>query len=280
MAEASPLWPARLHHLQLESAEPERLIAFYGEGFGMAARALDGEQWLLAGGERRLLIARGAPKRLAFAAFAVADAARLARLRDHVAQAGAELLPNPSALFGESAFAVADPDGGRLVFGVAETAEGAADSLPGRLQHVVVATTRLDAMAAFYTETLGFLISDWVREAGGETTTCFFRSDPEHHSFAAFRAPQAGLDHHAYETTCWNDIRDWADHFSRLHVRLEWGPGRHGPGNNLFFMVHDPDGSWVEISAELEHMPAEAAAREWPHEERTLNYWGQGLLRS
>ena len=164
-------------------------------------------------------------------------------------------------------------------FGVAGAAESAADTLPGRLQHVVVATTRLDAMVAFYNETLGFLVSDWVREVSGEATTCFLRSDPEHHSFAAFRAPRAGLDHHAYETTCWNDIRDWADHFSGLHVRLEWGPGRHGPGNNLFFMVHDPDGSWVEISAELEHMPAEAAAREWPHEERTLNYWGQGFLR-
>ena len=280
MAEASPLWPARLHHLQIESAEPERLIGFYGEGFGMAARALDSERWLLAGGERRLLVARGEPKRLAFSAFTVAEQDQLARLRDHVVANGIEPQANPSPLFGEGAFAVADPDGGRLVFGLAEAAEGAADALPGRLQHVVVATTRLDAMADFYRDTIGFLVSDWVREAGGEATTCFFRSDPEHHSFAAFRAPQAGLDHHAYEAACWNDIRDWADHFSRLHVRLEWGPGRHGPGNNLFFMVHDPDGSWVEISAELEHMPAEAAAREWPHEERTLNYWGQGFLRS
>jgi catechol 2,3-dioxygenase-like lactoylglutathione lyase family enzyme len=280
MSQASPLWPARLHHLQLESAEPERLIAFYTDGFGMAAREVGGDLWLLTGGERRLLVARGAPRKLAFSAFTVADDGQLAALRDRLASAGVECLPNPSALFGDAAFAVTDPDGGSLVFGRAGDAETAADALPGRLQHVVVATTRLDPMVEFYGDTLGFVVSDWVREESGELTTCFFRSDPEHHSFAAFRAPQAGLDHHAYETTCWNDIRDWADHFSELHVPLVWGPGRHGPGNNLFFMVHDPDGSWVEISAELEHMPLEMAAREWPHEERTLNYWGQGFLRS
>ena len=106
------------------------------------------------------------------------------------------------------------------------------------------------------------------------------RSDPEHHSFAAFRAPAVRGDHHSYETTCWNDIRDWADHMGRQNIKLWWGPGRHGPGNNLFFMVEDPDGYKVELSAEIELMPREMAARSWKHEERTLNLWGQAWMRS
>lgn len=97
---------------------------------------------------------------------------------------------------------------------------------------------------------------------------------------AVFRCPETRPDHHAYETTCWNDIRDWADHLAALDIKLWWGPGRHGPGNNLFFMVHDPQGYLVEISAEMELVPDEVTKRTWRHEERTLNLWGPGFLRS
>ena len=58
--------------------------------------------------------------------------------------------------------------------------------------------------------------------------------------------------HHAYESEDWNLIRDWADHLVSLDVKIAWGPGRHGPGNNLFSMINDTDGNWVELSAELE----------------------------
>ena len=52
--------------------------------------------------------------------------------------------------------------------------------------------------------------------------------------------------------------------------------GRYGPGNNLFFMVEDPDGYKVELSAEIELMPREMAARSWKHED----LWGQAWMRS
>jgi hypothetical protein len=64
-----------------------------------------------------------------------------------------------------------------------------------------------------------------------------------------------------------------------LEIKLWWGPGRHGPGNNLFFMVEDPDGYKVEISAELESMADDDPVRQWPHNERSLNLWGPGWMR-
>ena len=76
------------------------------------------------------------------------------------------------------------------------------------------------------------------------------------------------------------DIRDWADRMGKLGIALWWGPGRHGPGNNLFFMVEDPDGYKVEFSAELELIPKEVPYRTWPHEQRTLNLWGSAWMRS
>jgi hypothetical protein len=65
-----------------------------------------------------------------------------------------------------------------------------------------------------------------------------------------------------------------------LRIPLWWGPGRHGPGNNLFFMIEDPDGHKVEFSAELERVPRETDFRTWPHEQRTLNLWGSAWMRS
>jgi catechol 2,3-dioxygenase len=121
--------------------------------------------------------------------------------------------------------------------------------------------------------------SDRVLE-GDELSAVFLRSDPEHHSFAAFRAPQSRPDHHCYETSGWLDIRDWADRMAKLRIPLWWGPGRHGPGNNLFFMIEDPDGHKVEFSAELELMPRHMPHRTWPHEQRTLNLWGSAWMRS
>jgi hypothetical protein len=75
-------------------------------------------------------------------------------------------------------------------------------------------------------------------------------------------------------------IRDWSDHFASIRVPVQWGPGRHRPGNNLFVFVHDPDGNWIEISAELESVTHDRPVGNWPHEERTLNTWGRGILRS
>ena len=75
------------------------------------------------------------------------------------------------------------------------------------------------------------------------------------------------------------DIRDWADHMADHRIKIWWGPGRHGPGNNLFFMIRDPDGHAVELSAEVEHMPRDMPPRVWPMDERTLNLWGPGWIR-
>jgi catechol 2,3-dioxygenase-like lactoylglutathione lyase family enzyme len=284
----SPLWPAQLDHIVRTSDRPEALLEFYRDGFGMAPRRLAAGSWVVEGPRRRLIVAPGARGSQPLSAFRVGNVEQLRALRAYVGAQGIDILASPSPLFGE-AFAVRDPDGRLAAFGLVDPAQDspaasdlAAARLPGRLQHVVVATTRLKPLIEFY-GALGFVESDhvWEDEIGpGEVTATFLRSDPEHHSLAAFRGPEIRPDHHCYETTCWNDIRDWADHLAAQRVKLWWGPGRHGPGNNLFFMVEDPDGYKVELSAELELMAREAPPRSWRHEERTLNYWGQAWMRS
>jgi catechol 2,3-dioxygenase-like lactoylglutathione lyase family enzyme len=284
MPAPSPLWPAQLDHLRRESDAPEALVAFYRDAFGYAAREIGPGLWLLDAFNRRLLVTRGEKGGQSMAGFRLAGRAQLDALRAHARAQGLMALPNPTPLFAEG-FALADPDGRVIAFGLPDPAyagtgpTAGAGALPGRLQHVVYATADLPRLIEFYVGKLGFRTSDDVMQ-DNQVTATFWRSDAEHHSLAAFRAPKAGGDHHAYETTGWNDIKDWADHMAARHIKLWWGPGRHGPGNNLFFMVEDPDGYKVEISAELETMGPDFAARRWEHGERALNLWGGAWLRS
>jgi catechol 2,3-dioxygenase len=289
MIRRSPLWPAKLDHIRLDSDDPEGLSRFYAATVGFTSHRQADGSLLLDGPDRRLVIGRGSPGTQPYSAFRLADAAQLAALRGDLAGKGLALLPSPSPAFAEDAFAVRDPDGRLVVFGLPRAElramrhdETPAAALPGRLQHVVVASTRLPEMMRFYEDGLGFVPSDYVHESDGnrEPTVAFYRSDPEHHSFAVFRAPQSRPDHHAYEAGCWNDIRDWADFMASRQIKLWWGPGRHGPGNNLFFMIKDPQGYLLEISAELEIVADAVEKRSWPHEERTLNLWGPGYMRS
>jgi catechol 2,3-dioxygenase len=269
---------AYLHHIQLLSPDPARLAAFYGEALDMAV-SRHGEDWLCSGARRRVLIAEGPAKTLGFAGLACRDAEGLAGLRARADVAGTTVLPSPSPLL-DDAFAVRDPDGNLVVFGLhrADPADEA-KRLHGPIQHLTYATQDLEAFHAFYAGTLGFRVTDRVMDTAGRMRTCFTTSNHEHHTIAAFLADRTGIDHHSYEAGEWITIRDWCDRFGARRIPLMWGPGRHGPGNNLFAFIADPDGNWIEISAELE-VVHDRPVKDWPHEPYTLNSWGQAIMRS
>jgi catechol-2,3-dioxygenase len=271
--------PAVLHHLHLNSWDPERLARFYSKMLELDASRAENGTWVLNGGQRRLLVSKGQDGTPAFIAYAVRDVAALERLRAKLAETVGGLETIRSPLFYEGSFAIRDPQGRRVVFGVA-SARGHPDPRPGRLQHVVFQTTAIEPLVEFYVNRVGFAVSDRVENEDGSLAAFFLRSDHEHHSLAFFVGSKNELDHHAYETTCWNDIRDWADRFGKERIPMFWGPGRHGPGNNLFFMVKDVDGNKLEMSAELETFTPDQPPRVWPNTEYTLNYWGSAWMRS
>jgi catechol 2,3-dioxygenase len=273
---------ARLHHLQITSPDPAALARFYLSTMYLQSSKTGGIQ-LCSGPERLLLIVNGPARQLGFAAWAFPDRQEFEAFRQRLEKQNVPLLPSPSPLFQGDAFSVLDPDGNQLVFALQPDSPDSATepaALQARLQHVTVGSTQCEAMLAFYTDVLGFTVSDKVLKDDGALTTFFVRSDPEHHSLAVFRTPEKILDHHSYELREWNLTRDWADHFANFRVPLVWGPGRHGPGNNLFFFVQDTDGNHIEISTEIEICKPGQPTGIWPHEERTLNLWGRGVLRS
>src|SRR5262245_52705945 len=270
---------AYLHHLEILSADPEKLAAFYGRALDMTVVRLHDSAWLCRGPSRRVLFRPGPPKALGFAAFACRDRDSLEALRQRAVEHQVEIEPSPSPLFGNDAFAVRDPDHNVIVFGLSRGEAGGATGLRAPLQHVTVASEDVPAMEAFYADKIGFAVSDRVRNDNGVLTTCFLRSNHEHHTVGCFLRATKGLDHHSYEAGEWIGIRDWSDRFGAQHIPLMWGPGRHGPGNNLFCFIADPDGNWIEISAELE-VVHDRPLKEWRHEPHTLNMWGQAIMRS
>ncbi len=279
LVENQMIWPARLHHFALTSENPGEMADWYVRAMGYE-KASHGDGWLLGGAERHLMILPGKKSQVAFSSYAVIDAAHLTNVAENIAAAGCNVEKFDTPLFADGAISITDHDGNVFAFGVPSRANSGSDKLPGRLQHIVFATTQLADQVSFFTETIGFRKSDTVLDGDQDPTACFMRSDPEHHSLGLFRSAEARLDHFCFESTCWNDIRDWGDHFSEQRIPIVWGAGRHGAGNNLFIFVEDPDGNKVEISAEIETMTWEQAPREWPHEERTLNLWGTAWLRS
>jgi catechol 2,3-dioxygenase len=270
--------PAFLHHLHITSEDPARLAAFYADQLSLMREEKNGAQ-VLKGGARSMIITNGPSAQLQCAGYAVADDESLSRLRSTLIERGVALTWVDNPLYRNGVFCIADPQGRKMTFGV-PAAPRFADKEPARLQHVVFQTTELENMVRFYVEKIGFTVSDEVMDDDGRVMVVFMRSDDEHHTLAFFRGSRNEWDHHCYETSEWNDIRDWGDKFAKKRIPIFFGPGRHGPGNNLFFMVTDPDGNRLEFSAELQRVTADTASGIWPHGEYTLNSWGRAWIRT
>lgn len=142
---------------------------------------------------------------------------------------------------------------------------------PYALQHISLHTMRLEEMVDFYTEALGFDISDWLlRESA------WLRCNTDHHTIM-FTQGRQSIDHIGYSVSDGPELLRWADHLSRSQTPLLWGPGRHGAGNDLFVRFADPDGIHIELSAEVQQYydrDVTTPPRLWHTRSSALNLWG------
>lgn len=270
---------AYVHHISLNSPDPEALSRFYGKVLQMEVEHLPSGGWLCRGPNRQVVLEEGARNSLGHIGFAVRNSDALDFVRKGLERQDVKLLKSVCGDLLDDAFGIQDPDGNRVFFGVSKRTETKGVGLYGALQHVAYGTQRLGEMVDFYRDVLGFAEVDRVRNEQGELKVCFLRSNHEHHTVAIFQSDRVGLDHHAYEVGDWNGIRDWADFFSREGAPITWGPGRHGPGNNLFIFIEDADGNNIEVSAELE-VVRDRPVIDWPFRPSTLNIWGPARMRS
>lgn len=124
---------------------------------------------------------------------------------------------------------------------------------PTKLGHVAAFTSDLRLLQRFYQDVLGFRWSDTLADF-----FVFLRCNSDHHAanFLASRKRQ-GMHHVAFEARDLNHLQAQLDHLAAHRVRLDWGPGRHGPGHNIFTYHRDPDGNTVELFTQLDVMTSE-----------------------
>ena len=283
------MYPQRhLKRLHLQSPQASALAHFYARAFGMTCHEAHGT-WFCSHEGREVLVSEGQAGQLHYALFVIQSLAEwnaFTRQTHDLPKANLAAyaeLPN-------TAMGFVDPDQNCVVFvlesELAKPLQSASlaantDSLPAAAsQHFALRTQQVENMTRFYTEGLGFTLSDMVQDDSGQHKACFVRGNEMHHTLALFGAPVSCFDHQSFETPTWNALKDWADHMGQQRIEIVWGVGRHGPGNDVFFMVRDPDGNLAEISSEIEICADQRPAGHWKHEERTLNLWGKAIMRS
>ena len=269
-----------LHHLEIKSCDPLGLAKFYSKVMDMKIKKVTNQKFLCEGPGRKIIITKGKNKILGYAGMVCKNEENLERYKEFLKLNKCEINHFISEFYQSGSFSLHDPDNNMICFGVLKKEDTlVTKGIYAPLQHLTFASKNVEKFQNFYLKKLGFQVSDRVVKSNGELATCFMTSNHEHHTIACFQSSQNGIDHHSYETGEWNNIKIWCDHFAQNNVKLMWGPGRHGPGNNLFVFIEDIDGNWIEISAELETVIGRPP-KNWPQEERTLNLWGRAIMRS
>lgn len=226
------------------------------------------------------------PKGLAYYGFEVRDDGGIDGIRERLEQAGHDVSELPAqhitAPLGKTeGIVVADPDGTEVHFHSAVYRQGENSADPGRrplkFQHTTVGTDDVQRMVNFFTNIVGFRISDQLQDG----RFCWLRSDKDHHTLAVVNVGKGGdIDHYSYDLAEWEDFKSWCDRLTELDVPVAWGPGRHGPGNNLFVFFDDPAGNHIELSAEMEKFYDDRVTyvpRRWEPTPSSVNLWGGQL---
>lgn len=124
---------------------------------------------------------------------------------------------------------------------------------PSRLSHLVFGTPDQPATLAFFTDVLGFLISDQI-----PGIIAFTRCSDSHHDVAIQLAPCPLLHHVAFEVDSVDDVaRGGTALIDADPARQLWGLGRHAIGSNWFWYLKEPSGTFVEYTADLDRITAQ-----------------------
>ncbi|MEH3159597.1 MAG: VOC family protein [Sphingomonas taxi] len=228
--------------------------AFYTEIWGLAVTArCDGTVWLRGTGSDPYLLALHAASASAIRSmtFRVAPGGDPRALAAAMVAQGAQLTV-PHAPTDEPGggmiVAVRDAQGRtiRLVQDDIPIAPLPADpDRPERIAHVNVNSDDVDRDAAFFTQALGFTLTDRSK------MMAFVRTNDDHHSIVIAEAPVNTLNHVAFQMPGWEGVMRASGRMVDHRFPIGWGPGRHGPGNNVFAYFVDPFGFVIEYTADV-----------------------------
>ncbi len=209
------------------------------------------------------------------------SARELDRILETVPAHGGEVLARRAPVAepgGGEAVVVRDPQGRilRIVAGDTRHAdtEGHRDR-PIRLAHAVLNSHDVAAGVAFYDDALGMKLSDRTRIMAFIRIPMQPRGD--HHSFALADADNDCLNHVAFVMPDMESVMRGGGRMKDAGYGIEWGPGRHGPGNNAFNYFIGPAGFVIEYTADVEQVDDSYPVRgpeDWKWPAGRFDHWG------
>ncbi len=207
--------------------------------------------------KQRVIVHADADEGPSFYGWEVADATALDALAAHLEKCGVKVARGSRALAEErrvrDLIVFADPLGNRLeAFYGAEIA--AEPFRPGRsvsgfrtgplgMGHAVLTAERIDEVVPFYTDILGFRLSDYfVRPF----KAYFFHVNPRHHSIAFIESGKNGIHHLMFELCYLDDVGQAYDLALRKPEMIGTTFGRHANDHVTSFYSWSPSAFLVE----------------------------------
>ncbi len=182
--------------------------------------------------------------------------------------------PGPAdAPSGGQRFVIREPQGSVLEFVHSDrrkTGSAVANRVE-RLAHVNINSADIEALSAFYTDVLGFRLTDRSK------MMAFLRCNDDHHAVVLAEAPSNGLNHVAFLMPDLESVMRGSGRVVDHGHPIGWGVGRHGPGDNVFAYFIDPQGVVVEYTAEVLQVDESYRVRgpdEWVWPPGRTDHWG------
>ena len=142
---------------------------------------------------------------------------------------------------------------------------------PRKLGHVVLGSTNQEASQHFFTEGIGFKVSDTV-----DGVAAFMRCSTDHHNILVQSAPTELLHHTSWQVDDVDEIGRGATAMLETDPdRHVWGLGRHAIGSNFFWYLKDPAGNFSEYYSDIDCIVDDALWKPGVWEgARALYDWG------
>jgi catechol 2,3-dioxygenase-like lactoylglutathione lyase family enzyme len=226
---------------------------------------------------------RGAQPAVVRIVFDVGDRRGVDALHEAVTAAGgAASAPAPLAVAGGGyGFGCKDPDGRNLAFVCAAADHADAADQPDRprkIVHVNLNARDYDASIGFFTAALGFRVID------ENAPLAFLHGDnADHCSIVMANTKLPTLNHIAFDLPDFDSVMRGMGRMKDNGYPIEWGPGRHGPGNNVFAYFCGPDEVPLEYAAEVLQIDGSYAPRGsdyWKFAAGRSEQWGITAPRS
>ncbi|WP_120076082.1 VOC family protein [Aurantiacibacter odishensis] len=266
----------KLRSIELGVENPAEASAFLTDIWGMAeAGEKDGRHYLRGSGPLAYLVAlEAADEPFVRSVTFICSKARLSQIAEAVEKEDLAARPVVSDdLGGGEGLLVELPEGSIFRF-LADTddVEPLEDAdLPVQLTHVVLNATDAEACGDAVERLLGFKVSDRTKGM------VFVRCNDSHHSTAFARAGFPSLNHIAFEMEDFDAVMRGTGRLRDHGMAPAWGPGRHGPGANIFSYFIAPFGPVVEFSTAVEKVPEDyktGAPEDWTWPEGRIDHWG------